>query len=645
MLDSIRRHQRLVLLFLMLLIVPSFVIFGIHGWQDFAQGGNNVATVGGQQITRQEFDNAVQDQVQRMSQMFGDSIDVSKINTPALRQAILDNLIQQRLLTEQMLNKHLTASDAQVREAILAIPAIQQLRRPDGSIDLKAYEQLLAAQRLTPNQLDAQIRYELASRQIPENIQGSAWLPKAVAERFATLRAQQRDVQELVLPASAYAAKIKPTPDQLKAYYEQHKEAFKTPETAQISYVVLDPKNVQTAVPAPGDDTLKKLYEQQIDHFKVPEQRRVSHILIAVPRDATPAQRAAAKAKAQSILDEVRKHPDEFAKLAKQDSQDPGSAAKGGDLGYFGRDAMVKPFSDAAFNLKLNEISNLVQTDYGYHILMLTGIKPAQTQPFDQVKDQLLKEYQQKEQAKIYAKQADQLTNLVFDQPDSLQPVADKLHLKIQTADVQRTPNPALGADSPLNNPKLLKAIFSDDSLQKKHNTEAVDVGQGVLVSAHVTAYHPAAVPPLDKIETQVSSKYVSEQATAEAKKDGEAKLADLRKSASADGFGPVQTVSRDNPGKVAPAALSEIFKADATKLPAYAGVDLGNQGYAIYRINKVSQPAATPADASRTAAETQQLAQIIGQAEFDAYVADLRANTKVKINPNAIGAKTNQQQ
>lgn len=632
MFDSIRRHQRLALIFLAVLIIPSFVLFGVHGWEQFTHDANTVATVGDQKISRQEYDNNVRDQVERMRQMMGGAVDTTQINTPALRKAVLDGLIQQRVLAEQTVSKYLTAPDAQVREAIMAMPVIQQLRKADGSIDLHAYERLLAQQGLTPDKFDAQVRFELASRQLPDNVEASALLPKSVAERFITLSTQQRDVQLLAISADTFAAKINPSDDQIKAYYDQHKKDFETPETAQIQYVVLDPKTVPTDITPPTDAQLKKMYDDNIARFRTDEQRRVSHILIAVPPNATPAERAKAKAKAEQVLAEVRKHPDDFAKIAKAESQDPGSAAKGGDLGYFGRGAMVKPFEDAAFKLKEGDISDLVQTDFGYHIIKVTGIKPAQTKPFDEVKGELTNEYQQQEQAKQYAKVADQFTNQVYEQSDSLQPVADKLHLKIESAEVGRAPNPALGQDSPLNNPKLLRAVFSDDALKNKRNTEAVDLGQGKLVSAHVVEYHPQAVPPLDKIKDQVRQKLVAIEADAQAVKAGEARLAALRKSGATDGFGPVQTVSRSNPGKVPPQALTAIFSADAAKLPAYVGVDQGNQ-YAIYRISKVTQPAAM--DAARQAAVTQQLAQLAGQAEMDAYLKALRDDTKVKVQLN----------
>jgi peptidyl-prolyl cis-trans isomerase D len=631
MFDFIRRHQRLVLIFLTVLIVPSFVVFGVHGWQEYAADAGTIAKVGDQTVTRQEYDSVLRAQTERMQQMFGGAVDASQINTPEMRGAVLDNLIQQKLLTQETLKKHLSVPDAQVREALLAIPAIAQLRRPDGSIDEAKYEQLLSAQNLTPQRLEAQIRFELASNQLPSSVQASAMLPKSVLERFAQLRAQQREVSVLSFPVADYAGKIVPTQAQIQAYYDAHKAAFQTPESAEIQYVVLDPKAMPaSAQTPPSDDVLRKMYQDNLKQYTTQEQRRASHILIASPADASPADHAKAKAKADALLEQVRKHPDDFAKLASANSEDPGSKANGGDLGFFTRDAMVKPFADATFALKHEgDVSDVVKSDFGYHIIKLTGIKPEQTKSFDEVKAQLADQYRQQESAKAYAKLADQFTNAVYEQPDSVQPAADKLNLKVQTATVTRTPDPAQ-AKSPIGNEKLLKAVFGDEALKNKRNTEAVDVGQGVLVSAHVVNYHPAATPPLAQIEAQVKAKVIADLAEQAAKSAGEAKLEALKKGGDA-AFGAAQTVSRDNPGKLPATALGAIFSADTTHLPAYVGVALGeDQGYAVYRIGKVTQPAEQ--DAQRLAAQAQQLNQLAAQAEWNAWLGDLRARSKVKI-------------
>jgi peptidyl-prolyl cis-trans isomerase D len=378
-------------------------------------------------------------------------------------------------------------------------------------------------------------------------------------------------------------------------------------------------------------EELKSYYESNIARFRVDEQRRASHILITAPKDAPAAQRQAAKDKATRLLEELRKHPDSFADVARKNSQDPGSAEKGGDLGFMGRGALVKPFEDAMYALKDGQISDVVETDYGYHIIKLTGIKPAETRPLDAVRTELEAELRKQFADKKFAEQADAFGNTVYEQADSLKPAADKFKLSIQSADhITRQPNPALGAQNPLNNEKLLKALFSDDAVKNKRNTEAVQVAPNTLVAARIVEYRPAAVRKFEEVEAKVREGYIAQQAAELARKDGEARLAALKKADSAEGFGPVQTVSRTKAEGMAPQAVEAVMRADAARLPAVVGVDLGAQGYAVYRISKVSQPA--QANPAQRQAAAQQLSQLAGQTDLHAFHENLKARSKVKM-------------
>ncbi|MBV8158551.1 MAG: peptidylprolyl isomerase, partial [Dyella sp.] len=546
------------------------------------------------------------------------------------RQAVLDQLIQQRVISEATQKKHLTVSDAQVAAAIQSIPAIAQLRTADGKFDEKAYVQLLAAQGMTPEQLDARMRFELSTQQLGGAVGTTAFVPKSLLDRLIAIRDQQRDVQALVIKPADFTAKVTPDAAALKAYYDSHLSSYTTPEQAKVEYVVLSGDALaasQTITP----EQLKSYYDSNIQRFRTDEQRRASHILITVSKDAKEADRKAAKEKAEKLLEEVRKHPETFAEVAKKNSQDPGSAEKGGDLGFMGRGALVKPFEDAMYALKDGQISDLVETDYGYHIIKLTGIKPAATQPLEAVRPELEAELKKQLAAKAYAEQADAFGNMVYEQSESLKPAADKFKLTIQTADnVTRTPNPALGKDNPLNNEKVLKALFSDDAIKNKRNTEAVQIGPTTLVSARIVDYRPAAARKYEEVEAQVRQAYIGQQAAELARKDGEARLDALKKSGSADGFGPMVTVSRAKADGLTPKAVDAIMRADATKLPSLVGVDLGADGYAIYRIAKVGTPPQT--NANQRDADAQQLSQLAGQTELAAFYDALKAGAKVKI-------------
>lgn len=631
MLDFFRNHQRLMMALLLLIVLPGLGFVGIQGFRGFFDDSANVAAVNGHKITRVEFDGAFRQQIDQARQALGGQFDIKAFDTPDHRKQVLDGLIQQRVLADETQRLHLTASDNAVRDALMSDPMIASLKKPDGTIDVERYAQLLSFQGMTPEQYQERVRYSLALQQIPASIVSSAFTPKGPAERLSALAAQQREVQALVLKTSDYAAKVQPTDAQLTAYYDAHKQSFATPETATIQYLVYSPA-AAAASAQPTDVDIKKFYDDNPTHFRSEAQVRVSHIFIAAASDASAADKAAAKAKAEQLLADVKAHPDQFAQIAQKGSQDAPSAAKGGDLGFITRGSTAggKAFDDAAFALKQGDVSGVVQSDLGFHILKATEVKPSVVKPFADVKDQIAAELKQQYAAKAFSDNAEGFTSTVYEKAKTLQPAADKYKLTIQTATVMPTPNPQLPPTSPLNNPKFLAAVFANDSVKSQNNTQAIDVGNNTLISARVTDYKPAAVPALDAIKDAVRQKVVAEQAAELAKKDGTAKLAELQKSKSADGFTTAQKVSRTQSQGLTPAALSAVYKVDAKTLPAYVGVDLGADGYAIYRVNAVIP--GTAVDPQQLAAAQQQMAQVEAQSEGEAYLAALRDRSKVKL-------------
>ncbi|CAH2773822.1 MAG: Peptidyl-prolyl cis-trans isomerase PpiD (EC [uncultured Paraburkholderia sp.] len=619
MLDFFRNHKRLMMFMLILVIVPGLGFVGIQGFRGFFDESANVASANGHKITRAEYDNAMRQQLDRARQMLGAQFDIKAFDTPERRSEMLDGLIEQRVLADETQRLHLTASDDAVRRVLLNDPVISSLKKPDGSIDVDRYKQLLAVQGMTPDQYDERVRYSIATQHLPASIQGSAFTSKTLAQHLTELAEQQREVQGIAFHPRDYAAKVQPTDAQLQAYYDAHRNDFATPATLAAS--------VQ-----PSDADLKKYYDDNIAHYRTEGQVRASHILIAAPKDASAADKAKAKQKAEELLAQVKAHPDQFAQIAQQNSQDPGSAAKGGDLGYFGRGMIAggQAFDNAVFALKKDEVSGIVQTDFGYHIVKVTDVKPAVTRPFDEVKDQIARDLKTQLASKAFSDDSEGFTSIVYEKAKSLQPAADKYKLQVQTATVTPQPDPKPPPDSPLNNAKFLAAVFANDSVNARNNTQAIDVGGNTLIAAHVTDYKPAAVPALDAIKDAVRQKVIAVQSNEAAHKDGLAKLAEFEKSKATTGFSSPLKVSRNDAQGVPPAALSAIYKADAQKLPAYAGVDLGDDGYAIYRVNAVV--AGAPVDPQRFAAAQQQIAQVESQSETEAYVKALRARSKVKL-------------
>ncbi|MCA8065253.1 SurA N-terminal domain-containing protein [Burkholderia sp. AU38729] len=631
MLDFFRNHQRLMMALLLLIVLPGLGFVGIQGFRGFFDDSANVAAVNGHKITRVEFDGAFRQQIDQARQALGGQFDIKMFDTPEHRKQVLDGLIQQRVLADETQRLHLTASDNAVRDALMSDPMIASLKKPDGSIDVERYAQLLSFQGMTPEQYQERVRYSLSLQQIPASIVSTAFTPKSLAQRLSELAAQQREVQALVLKTSDFAAKVQPTDAQLAAYYDAHKQSFATPETATIQYLVYSPA-AAAAGAQPTEADIKKFYDDNPTHFRTEAQVRVSHIFIAAPGNASAADKAAAKTKAEQLLADVKAHPDQFAQIAQKSSQDAPSAAKGGDLGFITRGSTAggKAFDDAAFALKQGDVSGVVQSDLGFHILKATEVKPAAVKPFADVKDQIAVDLKQQYASKAFTDNAEGFTSTVYEKAKTLQPAADKYKLTIQTATVTSTPNPQLPPTSPLNNPKFLAAVFANDSVKSQNNTQAIDVGNNTLISARVTDYKPAAVPALDAIKDVLRQKVVAEQAAELAKKDGAAKLAELQKSKSVDGFAAAQKVSRTQSQGLTPAALSAVYKVDAKTLPAYVGVDLGADGYAIYRVNAVIPGSAV--DPQQLAAAQQQMAQVDAQSEGEAYLAALRDRSKVKL-------------
>ena len=633
MLEFIRTHQRLMQFILLLIIFPSFAFFGIESYLRMSDKEPPVATVAGQNITQREWDAAQARQVERFKQVFGEQFNPSMFESPEARQGVLENLLAQRSMSAHVVETHLTVSNDTLRNTIIEIPG---LKNPDGQFDKQRYQQLLAAQGLTPEKFEAGLRHDLAVQQINAAVQGTAFSPKTVVARVSSLNQQAREVQELVLPLQSFRSQVKITDAMAEEYYKQHPAQFELPETVKAEVVVFNPDIVEARIEVSEAD-IKAYYEQNLARYKTDEQRRASHILIAAGKDAAAADKAAAKAKAEKLLAQLRKSPNDFAKLAKENSQDPGSAERGGDLDFFGKGMMVKPFEDAAYALKEGEISDVVQSDFGFHIIRLTAIKASSTRSLAEVKVNITDEIRRQQVGKKYAEMAEIFSNMVYEQSDSLKPVADKLGLKIETiSGLTRKPSTAYPKTAAYNQPKFLSAIFSDEATKSKRNTEAIEVGPRFLIAGRVVDYKPVTHSPLTQVRQQVEESIMLLETEKLALQAGEAKLAELRKGGTAD-FSASKSVSRNNNSSTPPPAVNAIMKADVSTLPAYVGVNLGGMGYRIFRINKISEQAADEASAK---SEEQQVNEFLAAQEMAAYLGVIKKRAKAEILKPAKVAK-----
>ena len=327
------------------------------------------------------------------------------------------------------------------------------------------------------------------------------------------------------------------------------------------------------------------------------------------------------------------KNPAAFADLARKSSDDPGSAEKGGDLDFFSRGGLAaKPLEDAAFALKVDDVSGLVESEFGYHIVKLTAVRGGEKRSFESVRAEAEAEVQTQLAQKRFSEAAVEFTNMVYEQPDSLKPVLDKFKLELKTAqNVRRTPAP--GAEGALANPKFLETLFGTDAIRNKRNTEAVEIAASTMVSGRVVKYEAAHQLPLAEVQAKVRERLITVQAAAQARKLGEARLAELRAAPATAMTEPVATMSRAQAREIPGPLLDAVLKAPTAALPAYVGVDLGDQGYAVAKITKVLGRDPATADAAR--GQTQ-YAQAWGDAEMQAYYAALKARYKVEVKPGA---------
>ena len=625
MFEFIRTHKKWMQVLLALLIIPSFVVVGVSS---YGGGGGpameEVANVGGQKITQLEWDDAQRQQLDRARAAMGERFNAKDFETPEAKQQILDTLVSQRSLDAEIRTSHMTVSDEVVMKEIGKIEAF---KKPDGSFDLESYKRILALQGMRPTQFQEQMRRDLALQQLNNSIQASAFAPRAVASRLSEIADQEREVQEIMFPVAQFVPQVQVTPEMIKAFYDKNAALFQIPETVKAEYVVLDAASVEKQVTV-DDAEIAKFYETDKKKFTTPEERVGSHIMIKV-KAGDAAQKAAAKAKAEAVLAEVRAAPANFAAIAKARSEDVASSELGGDLGLITKDSVDPVLLTELQKLKQGEIS-MVESGFGFHIVTVTKLTPAVLKPFDEVKPMIAAELKKQKMSKKYSELAEKFNIIVDDQSASLKPAADLLGVTVQVAEnLTRTPSPALG-ESPVNNAKFLKALFTADSLKNKRNIEAVEVAPSVLVAGRVLEHKPVATRPLAEVEAVIRQRVVQEEAAKLAQKAGAEKIAAAKASGDAAGFGEAKVVTRTKAPTIAPAAMMAVLKADVTKLPAYVGVDVPGVGYGVYRIGKVSQPAQI--DVARRKSEQEQIGGVIAEQEMYSYVDALKAKAKVKI-------------
>jgi peptidyl-prolyl cis-trans isomerase D len=621
MFDVVRNNKRFSQIFLGLITLP-FAFWGIDSYVGNFGAGSDLANVGDTKISYPQFEQALRERQERMRRTMGEAFRSEMMNLPQVRQSVLDGLIDQRLLWLEVADKRLVITDQALQNFIANAPAWQE----NGVFSKSLYEAMLRAQGLSPAQFEARLRQDMALQQLLGTVGASAFVSATQAGAMLRIQAEERKFGEFRIAASQFAKTVKIEPERAQKFYDGNKSRFEVPEQVQAEYVVLSLDALLSQV-AVSDAEIKSWYDGHRDRYVLPEERRASHILIPFGDDKEKARN-----QAEEVLEEVQKNPSRFANLAKRHSRDPGSAEKGGDLGFFRSGAMVKPFDDAVFSQKEGEIFGLVETNFGYHILVVTGIREEKPQPLEEARSAIEDELKRQTAARQFAEAAETFNNTVYEQSDSLQPVADRFNLKIERTDwVPKNPGPqvreALGL---LNNDKVLSQLFSEDALKNERNTEAVEVAPNTLLAARVAEHVAATMRPFEAVKDEIEKILVNEEAMKQAADTGEARLAELREGKEDNlAWSAMQSVSRIQAGG-AQLPLQTIFKVDVQKLPTYVGVGV-DDGYVLFKITEVVQ--VEKPDEGQLDAFKSEYENVVAQEDFSAYLSSLRSRYKIDIN------------
>ncbi|MBI3345489.1 MAG: SurA N-terminal domain-containing protein [Gammaproteobacteria bacterium] len=635
MLQSIRdRAQGWLAWIIVGLIIIPFALWGVQEYEG-AGAGVNVATVNGVDITQQRFQRVYDQQRQRLRAQLGG--DFNSQDETRIKQTVLDNLIRDEVIRQTAEALKLRVSNAQLAQEVGAIPQFQE----NGQFSPQLFQQALRAQGLSPEGLESQLRQGLIMEQLNTGVTVTSIITPAELDQAIRIKNQQRDIGYLVLPWASFKEGVNPDEGAVQKYYEQNREQLASPEQVSIEYIELSAQALASQIIL-DEQELHKLYEEHAATYATPEQRRASHILITVDKAADEAAVTAAKAKAEEIRQRLIKGED-FAKVAKEVSQDPGSAPRGGDLGFFGKGAMDKAFEDRVFSLKAGELSEPVRSTFGFHIIKLAEIKPAVTKGFAEVRPDLVKELQQRKTQQMFFEKTEPLTNLSFENPDTLAVASKELGLPIQSSDLFDRK----GGEGITSNPKVVTAAFSEDILKRGFNSEPIETGDNRLVVLRVKEHKPAAQRSLEEVRQTIVEQLRTEMAQAKARAAGEVFMERLKKGEDPAAIAKEYRVEWVKSGligrdetKINPQIVRAAFRLNKPAkdaLPAVGGESLESGDYAVPAVYAVREGDPAGMESAARTALKRELQRNLAQSEYDLLVAEAKNEAKIVIHPDKL--------
>jgi peptidyl-prolyl cis-trans isomerase D len=632
MLNSIRDHAKGW--FSWLLVVVISVPFAFWGINEYMSVGDRlpVAEVNGIEIDQQQYRAALDNQRQFLMRQAGEQANPAMFNDPAFKRGVLEAMIQRALLKEDTERAGYRIGDAQLAGFIRSVPQFQR----EGKFDPRLYEQVLLASREGSAVFEDRLRQQHAIEQVRHSFTESSFVTTQELERLLRLSTERREFSHVVFPAADAGKDVSVPGGRIEQEYRENQAAYRTPERMRVEYLRLSPRDYASDIKLSEED-LRRVFESRKQKLRVPEQRRASHILIKLPEKADAPAMDEALRKAGELARRARAGED-FAKLAKDYSQDAGSAKAGGDLGGVAPGTMVKPFEDAVFRLNAGEISEPVKSEFGYHVIKLTELTPERVPEFETVRKQLEAEERQTQAEARFLEQAETFRNLVFEQPDSLTPAAEQLGLKVEQSDwFTRERGIGIASDA-----RVRDVAFGDEVMLRNVNSEAMEIAGNALLSVRKLDIEAPRQRPLDEVRAEIEQQLRRKFGKEEAARRGSAMVSTLELGGDWNRLlvehkltAHESAYARTDP---APGVLRElmqvVFRAPgpAAGKAVYGGLALANGDYAVFRLNKVQE-----GDPAKAGDELRERLKAIlkrrdGEETFTAYLQGLRSAAKVQV-------------
>ncbi len=612
-----------------LLCIPV-AFFGIESYFE-TRVPTYVAKVGDKEISQEEFRRRFREYRERMRQQMGTAFNPAMFDQPTFRREFLDRLIDEEVLVQAAERTGATATAVALRAEIEKIEAF----KVDGKFDARQYQLLLNAQNMTVEGFEQELRRDLSARKLPTEVGSTALVTDDQVDRYLALRDETRDFRYAIVPPSEPVLE-EPSAEAIQAYYEQNAARYASPEQVSISYVEIDAAKID--VPAePDEATLRARYEEQRARFASPEQRLVSHILVAVAADADADAQKAAQEKAAAIVAEIKGGAD-FVAVARERSDDIGSRASGGDLGWVEQNGLLQPaFESAVFAMAAGEVSQPVKTDEGFHVIQLREIKPALTRTLDDVRAELIEQYRAGERERLFTELSARVIDRIYEDPTALQAAADAAGLPVQQAGpFAREGGTGIAAD-----PRVVAAAFSDAVLVDGAVSEPIEIGPSHIVLVKLDQHQPRAIRPLEEVRADVVASLQREaavQATTERATELERRFVGgepLEKIASETGMTINEALGIGrNAFNHDAAIVAEVFRMapSAADKPSRARVALPTGGHALVELIAISPADPAKVDAAARDAARQTLSQGQSFTEGRALIEALRATLEIRV-------------